>query len=285
VTRNSCQSIKIHKTHKLKLLKCLVCQELAKSYHSVCWNQTEKNTILVEGPPIWVHSYAKIMAVAFAVLQVPFPLRSVLWGVHPLLPPGPLPPLPRRWTLAGARGTHNQLWPHHGYHHLPPPGAGPGECVEDRAPGKRYIRSLADLSLPSVLLGRGVWYYPNSHVFLSCSWQKALATQKALLKEFFTCGSGTVCALTSLYFQERYISWHRERVETKPPPFSPHSDQIQILPVQGALEENDRCLDAPCRCGVLRWPHLVFPDLKYLNYTMALPHGSYEPGKLKKKKH
>ncbi|KAM6061309.1 LOW QUALITY PROTEIN: tRNA (uracil-5-)-methyltransferase homolog B, partial [Chlamydotis macqueenii] len=32
--------------------------------------------------------------------------------------------------------------------------------------------------------------------------QEALATQKALLKEFFTCGSGTVCALTSLYFQE-----------------------------------------------------------------------------------
>ncbi|NXF33819.1 TRM2 methyltransferase, partial [Nyctibius bracteatus] len=32
--------------------------------------------------------------------------------------------------------------------------------------------------------------------------QKALATQKALLKEFFTCGPGKVCALTSLYFQE-----------------------------------------------------------------------------------
>ncbi|XP_032851849.2 tRNA (uracil(54)-C(5))-methyltransferase homolog isoform X5 [Tyto alba] len=32
--------------------------------------------------------------------------------------------------------------------------------------------------------------------------QEALATQKALLKEFFTCGPGTVCALTSLYFQE-----------------------------------------------------------------------------------
>ncbi|RMB98320.1 hypothetical protein DUI87_25225 [Hirundo rustica rustica] len=32
--------------------------------------------------------------------------------------------------------------------------------------------------------------------------QEALATQKALLKEFFTCGPGAVCALTSLYFQE-----------------------------------------------------------------------------------
>ncbi|KAM6413626.1 tRNA (uracil-5-)-methyltransferase homolog B isoform 2-T2 [Rhynochetos jubatus] len=32
--------------------------------------------------------------------------------------------------------------------------------------------------------------------------QEALATQKALLKEFFTCGPGSVCALTSLYFQE-----------------------------------------------------------------------------------
>ncbi|XP_009068142.1 PREDICTED: tRNA (uracil(54)-C(5))-methyltransferase homolog [Acanthisitta chloris] len=32
--------------------------------------------------------------------------------------------------------------------------------------------------------------------------QEALATQKALLKEFFTSGPGTVCALTSLYFQE-----------------------------------------------------------------------------------
>ncbi|XP_009995372.1 PREDICTED: tRNA (uracil(54)-C(5))-methyltransferase homolog [Chaetura pelagica] len=32
--------------------------------------------------------------------------------------------------------------------------------------------------------------------------QEALSTQKALLKEFFTSGPGTVCALTSLYFQE-----------------------------------------------------------------------------------
>ncbi|KAK2545324.1 tRNA (uracil-5-)-methyltransferase homolog B isoform X1 [Columba livia] len=32
--------------------------------------------------------------------------------------------------------------------------------------------------------------------------QEALAMQKALLKEFFTCGPGRVCALTSLYFQE-----------------------------------------------------------------------------------
>ncbi|NXX97470.1 TRM2 methyltransferase, partial [Centropus bengalensis] len=32
--------------------------------------------------------------------------------------------------------------------------------------------------------------------------QEALATQKALLKEFFTRGPGAVCALTSLYFQE-----------------------------------------------------------------------------------
>ncbi|XP_064015130.1 tRNA (uracil-5-)-methyltransferase homolog B isoform X2 [Pogoniulus pusillus] len=32
--------------------------------------------------------------------------------------------------------------------------------------------------------------------------QEELATQKALLKEFFTCGPGTVCDLTSLYFQE-----------------------------------------------------------------------------------
>ncbi|NXC71411.1 TRM2 methyltransferase, partial [Anhinga anhinga] len=32
--------------------------------------------------------------------------------------------------------------------------------------------------------------------------QEALATQKALLKEFFACGPRTVCALTSLYFQE-----------------------------------------------------------------------------------
>ncbi|NWI52669.1 TRM2 methyltransferase, partial [Calyptomena viridis] len=32
--------------------------------------------------------------------------------------------------------------------------------------------------------------------------QEALDTQKALLKEFFTCGPGTVCDLTSLYFQE-----------------------------------------------------------------------------------
>ncbi|XP_041895790.1 tRNA (uracil(54)-C(5))-methyltransferase homolog [Corvus kubaryi] len=32
--------------------------------------------------------------------------------------------------------------------------------------------------------------------------QEALATQKALLKEFFMCGPGAVCALTSLYFQE-----------------------------------------------------------------------------------
>ncbi|NXN19428.1 TRM2 methyltransferase, partial [Indicator maculatus] len=32
--------------------------------------------------------------------------------------------------------------------------------------------------------------------------QEELATQKALLKEFFTCGAGTVCDLTSLYFQE-----------------------------------------------------------------------------------
>ncbi|NWT18918.1 TRM2 methyltransferase, partial [Vireo altiloquus] len=32
--------------------------------------------------------------------------------------------------------------------------------------------------------------------------QESLATQKALLKEFFTCGPGAACALTSLYFQE-----------------------------------------------------------------------------------
>ncbi|XP_067160212.1 tRNA (uracil-5-)-methyltransferase homolog B [Apteryx mantelli] len=32
--------------------------------------------------------------------------------------------------------------------------------------------------------------------------QEALAAQKALLKEFFTCGPGAVCSLTSLYFQE-----------------------------------------------------------------------------------
>nr|XP_009685992.1 PREDICTED: tRNA (uracil(54)-C(5))-methyltransferase homolog [Struthio camelus australis] len=32
--------------------------------------------------------------------------------------------------------------------------------------------------------------------------QEALAAQKALLREFFTCGPGAVCALTSLYFQE-----------------------------------------------------------------------------------
>ncbi|XP_014810859.1 PREDICTED: tRNA (uracil(54)-C(5))-methyltransferase homolog [Calidris pugnax] len=32
--------------------------------------------------------------------------------------------------------------------------------------------------------------------------QEALAAQKALLKEFFTCGAGTACDLTSLYFQE-----------------------------------------------------------------------------------
>ncbi|NXG45488.1 TRM2 methyltransferase, partial [Psilopogon haemacephalus] len=32
--------------------------------------------------------------------------------------------------------------------------------------------------------------------------QEELAAQKALLKEFFTCGPGTVCDLTSLYFQE-----------------------------------------------------------------------------------
>ncbi|KAM6253641.1 tRNA (uracil-5-)-methyltransferase homolog B isoform 1-T1 [Porphyrio hochstetteri] len=32
--------------------------------------------------------------------------------------------------------------------------------------------------------------------------QEALAAQKALLKEFFTCGPGAACALTSLYFQE-----------------------------------------------------------------------------------
>ncbi|XP_062358865.1 tRNA (uracil-5-)-methyltransferase homolog B isoform X4 [Cinclus cinclus] len=32
--------------------------------------------------------------------------------------------------------------------------------------------------------------------------QEALATQKALLKDFFTCGPGAVCDLTSLYFQE-----------------------------------------------------------------------------------
>ncbi|XP_062441005.1 tRNA (uracil-5-)-methyltransferase homolog B [Rhea pennata] len=31
---------------------------------------------------------------------------------------------------------------------------------------------------------------------------EALTAQKALLKEFFTCGPGAVCALTSLYFQE-----------------------------------------------------------------------------------
>ncbi|XP_065545757.1 tRNA (uracil-5-)-methyltransferase homolog B [Lathamus discolor] len=32
--------------------------------------------------------------------------------------------------------------------------------------------------------------------------QEELATQKSLLKEFFTCGPGAICALTSLYFQE-----------------------------------------------------------------------------------
>ncbi|NXJ11846.1 TRM2 methyltransferase, partial [Odontophorus gujanensis] len=32
--------------------------------------------------------------------------------------------------------------------------------------------------------------------------QEDLAAQKALLKEFFTCGPGAMCALTSLYFQE-----------------------------------------------------------------------------------
>lgn len=32
--------------------------------------------------------------------------------------------------------------------------------------------------------------------------QEALAAQKALLREFFTCGPGAECALTSLYFQE-----------------------------------------------------------------------------------
>ncbi|XP_006137498.2 tRNA (uracil-5-)-methyltransferase homolog B [Pelodiscus sinensis] len=32
--------------------------------------------------------------------------------------------------------------------------------------------------------------------------QEELCTQKTLLKEFFTCGPGAVCALTSLYFQE-----------------------------------------------------------------------------------
>ncbi|POI34723.1 hypothetical protein CIB84_001524 [Bambusicola thoracicus] len=32
--------------------------------------------------------------------------------------------------------------------------------------------------------------------------QEALTAQKALLREFFTCGPGAACALTSLYFQE-----------------------------------------------------------------------------------
>lgn len=72
-------------------------------------------------------------------------------------------------------------------------------------------------------------------------------------------------------------------METKSPPFShPFSDQSQILPVQGVLKENDRCLDASCRCG-FDGHIFCFPRPEILEYTMALPHGNYEPGKLEKK--
>lgn len=55
-------------------------------------------------------------------------------------------------------------------------------------------------------------------------------------------------------------------METKPPPFLPLlSDQISILPVEGELEENDRCLDASCRRGFKMATSFVFPHLKYLN--------------------
>lgn len=50
-----------------------------------------------------------------------------------------------------------------------------------------------------------LWAYRPNHSFPL--FQEALAAQKALLREFFTCGPGAVCALTSLYFQERYWCW------------------------------------------------------------------------------
>lgn len=89
--------------------------------------------ILGEQLSVWgAQHHAKMRAVFLIVLWAPSPLLSVLWGVHPSLPPGLLHSLPRRWTLARARGTHHQPRPHHGYCHLPPPEAGPGECAEER---------------------------------------------------------------------------------------------------------------------------------------------------------
>lgn len=93
----------------------------------------KKQLMLGEMSSVWcAQHHAKMRAVFLTVLWAPSPLFSVLRGVHPSLPPGLLHSLPRRWTLAGACGTHHQPWPHHGYRHLPPPAAGPGECVEIR---------------------------------------------------------------------------------------------------------------------------------------------------------
>lgn len=173
----------------------------------------KKQTTVLERLPVWV---AKSRALVFMVLKVPFPLPSVLWGVHLSVPPGPLHPLPSRWALARARGSYHPQWPHHGHHHLPPPAAGPGEHLGDRAGGTSGWAEPAGC----VAGERALIRVPKEAAFPSHSWQEALSTQKALLKEFFTCGPGAVCALTSLYFQERWVPRQGEWVETKPPPSS-----------------------------------------------------------------
>lgn len=123
------------------------------------------------------------------------------------------------------------------------------------AQGCDGARLLVHLGLAGCTARESAWSdYPNAPLFLSLSWQEALAIQKALLKEFFASGPGAGCALTSLYFQERYMCWHLQklhcgveerpwgRLKTKLFPFS-HPSLMKLK----LLQENGRCLDVSCR--------------------------------------
>lgn len=74
-----------------------------------------------------------------------------------------------------------------------------------------------------------------------------------------------VCLDFTLFPREVYVlTWEKSGKKTTSF-FSSISNQIQILPVQGLLEDNDKRLAAFCRCGFKIATCFVFPDLKYLN--------------------
>ena len=75
----------------------------------------------------------------------------------------------------------------------------------------------------------------------------------------------SLCLDFTLFPREVYVLTQGKSGEKSHLLFSPLSDQIQIVPVQGVLEENDGCLDASCRRGFKMATSFVFRDLKYLN--------------------